>query len=143
MNVKQSQSAIGRSMKRYTVPINIVNRAPFLQWHQNGLGSRVVRLPEVDEDIGHTFIHYLYTGDYQTLKPSPTCDMPRRAIEYSRSVLAYHAALSYGLDGLADHAREYMQTFDKDNRILDIIALGRKNIPRITENAWLFRTPHR
>lgn len=123
-------------MKRYTLPINIVNRCPFLQQHQNGLRSRVVRLPEVDEDVGHTFIHYLYTGDYQTLKPSPTCDMPRRAIEYSRSVLAYHAALSCGLDGLANHARGYMQTFDKDIRIFDIIALGRKNFPRITEDAW-------
>ena len=127
---------IGRSKKRYTVPINIIKRAPSLQWHQNGLESRVVRLPEINEDVGHTFIHYLYTGNYQTLKPSSTCDMPRHAIEYSRSVLAYHAALSCGLDGLAGHAREYMQTFDKDIPIFDIIALGRKNFPRITEDTW-------
>ena len=127
---------IGRSMKRYTVPMNIVNRAPSLQWHQNGLGSRVVRLPEINEDVGHTFIHYLYTGDYQTLKSSTTCDMPRRAIEYSRSVLAYHAALSCGLDRLADYSREYIQTFDKDICIFVIIALGQKDFPRITEDAW-------
>lgn len=95
-----------------------------------------MRLPKVDEDVGHTFIHYLYTGDYQTLKPSPTCDMPRGTIEYSRSILAYHAALSCGLDGLADHARKYIQTFDKDIHIFDIIALGRKNFPRITEDVW-------
>lgn len=127
---------IGRSKKRYTVPVNIIKRAPSLQWHQDCFGSREVSLPEVDEDVGHTVIHYLYTGNYQTLKSSPTCDMPRRAIEYSRSVLAYHAALSCGLDGLADYAREYIQIFDKDIRIFDIIALGRKNFPMITEDAW-------
>ena len=103
------------------MPVNIIKRAPSLQWHQDCFGSREVSLPEVDEDVGHTFIHYLYTGNYQTLKSSPTCDMPRRAIEYNRSVLAYHAALSCGLDGLADYAREYIQIFDKDTNIFDII----------------------
>ena len=50
---------IGRSKKRYTVPVNIIKRAPSLQWHQDCFGSREVSLPEVDEDVGHTFIHYL------------------------------------------------------------------------------------
>jgi hypothetical protein len=93
-------------------------------------------LPEVDDDIGHTLIHYLYTGTYQTLRQNPTCGIPSRVIEYKRSVLAYHAALCYGFDGLADLAREYMQTFDKDVPLFDIIALGRKYFPRVTEDTW-------
>jgi hypothetical protein len=93
-------------------------------------------LPEVDDDIGHTLIHYLYTGTYQTLRQNPTCGIPSRVIEYRRSVLAYHAALCYGFDGLADLAREYMQTFDKDVPLFDILALGRKYFPRVTEDTW-------
>lgn len=126
---------IGRLEKRYTVPVDIVNRVPSLKC-QTGLESTTVRLPDVDSDIGHTFIHYLYTGDYQTLNPSPGCNMPRQLVEYNRSVLVYQAAVSYGLDGLADHAKKYIQLFDEDVSIFHIIVLGRKTFPRITEASW-------
>lgn len=62
--------------------------------------------------------------------------MPRRAIEYSRSVLAYHAGLRCGLDGLADHGRRFIQIFDNDIALFDVISLGRKYFPKITEDAW-------
>ena len=29
---------------------------------------KYIELPELDDDIGHTLVHYLYTGAYQTLK---------------------------------------------------------------------------
>ncbi|KAL5334278.1 hypothetical protein BJX70DRAFT_22716 [Aspergillus crustosus] len=127
---------IGRQENEYIVPLNIASQFPSLQRSRDKEDSRTMRFPEVDEDIGHTFIHFLYTGDYQTLKPSSTRDMPMRAIEYSRSVLAYHAGLRYGLDGLADHGRKYIQIFDRDVQIFDILAVGRKYFPRITENPW-------
>jgi hypothetical protein len=96
------------------------------------------RFPEVDDDIAHTFIHYLYTGDYQTLKPVSTRDMPWHAIEYNRSVLAYHAGVHCGLPGLAQHGKKYMQVFDKEISIFDIISLGRKHFSRIFEDTWFF-----
>jgi hypothetical protein len=85
----------------------------------------------VDEDIGHTIIHYLYTGEYQTVRPPSSYEMPRRTLEYTRSVFAYRAAVSHGLDGLAEHAKRYMQIFDKEVSIMEIISLGRKAFPRI------------
>jgi hypothetical protein len=99
-------------------------------------GSPLVRLDDVDEDLGHTVMHYLYTGDYQTVKPPSTCELSRRAMEYTRSVLAYRAAVSHGLDGLAEHAMRYMQVFDNDVSIIDTISLGRKIFPRISEDPW-------
>lgn len=90
----------------------------------------------MDEDVGHTIIHYLYTGEYQTVKPPSTYESPRRAVEYTRSVFAYRAAVSHGLDGLAEHAKRYMQIFDKEVSIVDIISLGRKAFPRISEEPW-------
>jgi hypothetical protein len=116
--------------------MNIVNRTPSLQWQWDESGSPTVRLAEVDEDVGHTLIHYLYTSDYQTLRPISNCDTSTRAIEYSRSVFAYSAALTCDLGGLAQHARTYMQILDKDIPMSSIIALGRKTFPRITEDAW-------
>lgn len=127
---------IGRHENEYIVPSNIANQFPSLQRKWDKGDPRTMRFPELDEDIGHTFIHYLYTGDYQTLKPSSACDMPMHTIEYSQSVLAYHAGRQYGLDGLADHGRTYIQIFDGDVQIFDIIAVGRKYFPRITEDPW-------
>lgn len=88
----------------------------------------------MDEDIGQTIIHYLYTGEYQTLKLPSTYESPR--VEYTRSVFAYRAAVSHGLDGLAEHAKRYMQIFDKEVSIMEIISLGRKAFPRISEEPW-------
>lgn len=127
---------IGRNRTQYTVPLSIVNRVPSLQVRQDECASSTVRLSNVDCDIGHTFIHYLFTGDYQTLKPSPSCNTPRRVMEFDRSVLAYQAAQSYGLNGLADHAKTYMQLFGEDISIFHIIVLGRQTFPRITEDSW-------
>lgn len=61
--------------------------------------------------------------------------MPWHAIEYNRSVLAYYSGVHCGLPGLAEHGKKYMQIFDKEISIFDIISLGRKHFPRI-EDTW-------
>jgi hypothetical protein len=96
----------------------------------------VVILSDVDEDIGHTIMHYLYTGNYETVKPPSTNELPRRATEYTRSVFAYRAAVRHGLVGLTEHAKRYIQIFDKEVSIIDIISLGRKAFPKILEEPW-------
>ncbi|KAH1847512.1 hypothetical protein KXX55_001249 [Aspergillus fumigatus] len=127
---------IGCRGKFYTIPENLVNRAATLPCRHEVDGSAIVRLPDVDEDIGHTIMHYLYTGDYQTVKPSSISELRKRAMEYARSVFAYRAAVKYGLDGLAEHAKRYIEIFDKEVSINDIISLGRKAFPRISEEPW-------
>ncbi|KAF4228832.1 hypothetical protein CNMCM8980_000114 [Aspergillus fumigatiaffinis] len=127
---------IGCRGKFYTIPENLVNRATTLPCRHEVDGSAIVRLPDVDEDIGHTIMHYLYTGDYQTVKPSSISELRKRAMEYARSVFAYRAAVKYGLDGLAEHAKRYIEIFDKEVSINDIISLGRKAFPRISEEPW-------
>ncbi|KAI3017327.1 hypothetical protein CBS147347_10323 [Aspergillus niger] len=115
---------------------NIAGQIRSLQEHRDKNDSRLARFPEVDDDIGHTFIHYLYTGDYQTLKPASTSNMPWRAIEYKRSVLAYSAGIRCGVDGLVDHGRKYMEVFDKDVSLFDMIDLGRECFPKIDKDPW-------
>ncbi|PYH43086.1 uncharacterized protein BP01DRAFT_375698 [Aspergillus saccharolyticus JOP 1030-1] len=111
------------SRKCYTITQNLVRNATTLPCHQDEDGSPLVRLPDVDEDIGHTIIHYLYTGEYQTVKPPSTYELPSLTVEYTRSIFAYRAA-------------RYMQIFDKDISIMEIISLGRKAFPRISEEPW-------
>jgi hypothetical protein len=131
---------IGRT-KTYFVPENIASQIGSLQERLDKDDHRMqtARFPEVDDDIAHTFIHYLYTGDYQTLKPVSTRGTPWHTIEYNRSVLAYHAGVHCGLTGLAEHGKYYMQIFDKEVSIFDIISLGRKHFSRIFEDTWFSR----
>ncbi|KAL2850674.1 hypothetical protein BJY01DRAFT_245370 [Aspergillus pseudoustus] len=93
---------IGRSARSY-VPENIANQIASLDDHQGQNDAKIARFPEVDDDIAHTLIHYLYEGNYETLRPALSCDMPKAAVGYTRS---------------------------------DIISVGRKYFPRISEPEW-------
>lgn len=95
-------------------------------------------LSDVDEDVGHTLMHYLYTGHYQTLKLPSVWGVPKRTIEYTRSVLVYRTALNYGLKPLEDLAKRYMEIFDQHIHVFDIIRLARKHFPNVVDNKWYF-----
>jgi hypothetical protein len=120
----------------YHVPEGIANQIVSLPQRRDKSNPHVARFPEVDDGIAHTFIHYLYTGQYQTLKASTAHGVPRGRIEYERSLLAYRAASQCGLKGLAEHARKYIRRFDKDIHLFDVLSLARRHAPRITEEVW-------
>ena len=95
-------------------------------------------MPNVDEDVGHTVLHFLYTGDYETVN-SPLdegrSDLTR---EYKRSVLVYHAARNWGLTGLEILAKQKMQHLDEDVPILEILQVMRDVFSSLpTDETWL------
>ncbi|OOF91974.1 hypothetical protein ASPCADRAFT_56409, partial [Aspergillus carbonarius ITEM 5010] len=82
---------------------------------------------DINQDVGHTLVHFLYTGTYQTIAPS--IEDPYwnpRSREFERSVYAYQAARLYEVTGLENFAREYMCTFDDSVATLDILNIARK-----------------
>ncbi|RAK90753.1 hypothetical protein BO79DRAFT_236482 [Aspergillus costaricaensis CBS 115574] len=88
---------------------------------------REFALEEMYADIGHTFIHYLYTGEYQTLATYPnvsTCKA--RAREFKRSVYAFHMAQRHQIQGLLDHAQRYMHTFVDSVSTLELLKVARE-----------------
>jgi hypothetical protein len=99
---------------------------------------RTIELPEVDEDIGHTLVHYLLTGAYQTLQPQDDLDTPNSTTEYQRSILVYCTARRYGLDTLTDHARRNMGLFDKRLTIFEILDIARDMYSKFTEDEIWF-----
>ncbi|EKV15764.1 hypothetical protein PDIG_13070 [Penicillium digitatum PHI26] len=82
-------------------------------------------MSNVDEDIGHTVVHFLYTGGYETVS-SPldegTSDLAR---EYKRSVLVYHASRTWGLTDLENLAKQKMQHLDEEVPILEMLRVMR------------------
>jgi hypothetical protein len=97
--------------------------------------GRTIELPQVDEDIGHTLVHYLYTGTYQTLKSQGvSCPLT----EYRRGILVYCVARLYELNGLADHAIRIIGLFDKMLSIFQVLDIASNVYPKLLEDeTWL------
>jgi hypothetical protein len=53
-------------------------------------------MSNVDEDVGHTVVHFLYTGGYETVSSPLDESILDLAREYKRSVLVYHALRTWG-----------------------------------------------
>ncbi|KAK1148486.1 hypothetical protein N8T08_009491 [Aspergillus melleus] len=92
--------------------------------------TRIVHLSGIHADVGHTFIHYLYTNTYETIKPithvQEDIDIAPRAREFHRSMHTYHAARRYGIIGLIDLAKKYIRVFGIDVSTLDILSVARE-----------------
>ncbi|GKZ32318.1 hypothetical protein AbraIFM66950_001634 [Aspergillus brasiliensis] len=107
----------------YSIPDYYVSKIPTLKF------PRVTEfsLQETYADIGHTFIHYLYTGEYQTLALSPSLPLQKsRAREFKRSLYTFHLAQSHQIMGLLDHAKRYMQTFVTSVTTLELLQYSRE-----------------
>ncbi|KAL4941945.1 hypothetical protein BDV06DRAFT_222641 [Aspergillus oleicola] len=102
--------------KSYGIPVYYLENIPQLKRRLDcKLGLEVV-LGDVDEDIGHTLIHFLSTGQYETLNSGYNL-----AREYRRSVLAYETARRYGLLGLEEVARKHIKHFGALVHLQDVL----------------------
>jgi hypothetical protein len=130
----------------YSVPRIYANQSP--EWRFpttsfdrfNQFTNQTVNLHNVDEDIGHTLVHYLYTGIYQTLKLHDVSDGSNRTTEYRRAGLVYCAARLYGLDRLAEHAIQNMELFEKGLSAFHIWDIARELYPKLRADEIWFPT---
>ncbi|KAJ9200820.1 hypothetical protein DTO164E3_3970 [Paecilomyces variotii] len=136
---------IGPSQHGWTVHRHFVEQSPVLKRKLDSSMLKtyfpstplLINLIGVDVEIAHTFIHYLYTREYQTLRPRE-CDGPKELVEYGQSVLAFRAAKTYELPGLEDEARAQMERLDEYVHIHMILDLARevyRQLP-IDSNEW-------
>ena len=101
-------------------------------------GTKTVTLEDVDEDIGHTLVHYLYTGAYETLNSEESPSFSRSMTEYKRACLVYCAAKRYELEKLAQHAAKQMELFDKELSLSQILDVARDVHPNMLESETWF-----
>jgi hypothetical protein len=114
--------SIGPGGSKYTVLQAIVDQYPGLKrWRldPNNANAPIV-LRDVDEDIGHTLIHYLYTTQYQTLALGSVPDEARIATEFKRSVLAYCAARLCGIESLEELTKVKIEELSQALSIFDL-----------------------
>lgn len=113
---------IGQGGAKYTVLQAIVDQYDGLKAYRldpNNANAPII-LREVDEEIGHTLIHYLYTGQYQTLALGSLPEEARIATEFKRSVLAYCAARMCGIEGLEEITKGKIEELSQELSIFDL-----------------------
>ncbi|KAL4911170.1 hypothetical protein BDW74DRAFT_172634 [Aspergillus multicolor] len=119
---------------RYTIPRAVLDQHLAFPKPDS---THTITLQYVDSDIGHTLVHYLYTGTYQTLRlPLVASPEFRDKVEYNRSVLTYRAAFRYGLDGLAEQAKKYMKVFNKHVSLSEILYIAAEVFVPESRDAW-------
>lgn len=128
---KPIEFLIGPQKARYTVQRAFLSESP--QWssecardsqswnyhhsfsHHSFSG---IALPEVNEDAGHTLIHYLYTGTFQKLHSPEDDDL---TADLKKNVHIYGVAVKYSLAGLKKLALEKIQNKEGSGDIFDIL----------------------
>ncbi|KAL2697874.1 hypothetical protein AAEP93_010584 [Penicillium crustosum] len=95
-------------------------------------------MPNVNEDVGHTVLHFLYTGGYETVSSPLDEGVSDLAREYKRSVLVYYASRTWGLTDLEILAKQKMEHLDEDLPILEILRVVRDVFSRLpADETWL------
>jgi len=109
---------IGESRTKYTLLEAIVNQYPGLKERLNSDDSII--LDTVDENIGHTLIHFIYTGCYQILGSGVALAERKAATEFKRSVLAYCAARLCGIAKLEEFTKGKIEELQKELSVFDL-----------------------
>ncbi|MCJ1400904.1 hypothetical protein MMC11_004115 [Xylographa trunciseda] len=118
---------IGSSEVRYTILEEYLRVYP--KWIEGCItdSSQPDQLPIIDltadvhEDVGHTLVHYLYTGTYQTLRLPGISGIGQRLADYKRSVLAYCVARNHRLEGLEKLAKLHITTSGASLLFFDLL----------------------
>ncbi|KAI9752010.1 MAG: hypothetical protein M1835_001139, partial [Candelina submexicana] len=130
---------IGPSRIQYTVLQEFLRQCP--EWAhicRSNPWSRTIVLPAMNEDIGHTLVHYLYTGTYQTLKPRDVSGEVERITEYKRNVQLYCAAKTYGLGGLELLVKGNIENFEETISIFNLLDIAEEAYEKLSDDEVWF-----
>jgi hypothetical protein len=117
-------------LTKFYVAGGVINRYSTLRCNSS--------LPDVKEELGHTIVHFLYTGRYETLFDEPLDAQQQAVAEFERSILVYCAASSLDLGDLKELARKKAEDLGQSLSLRDIQLLSAavsKNIP--SNDSWL------
>lgn len=103
---------IGPNGASYTVLEAMLEQYPGLRARMNHQKPGApIDLPEVDEDVAHTLLHFIYTRNYQSLGLGGISETARATAEFKRSILAYCAAQVCEIKQLEEVTQSKMEHF--------------------------------
>ena len=102
--------------------------------------ERTINLPDVDVETGHVIVHFLYTGQYQTLPYIEEESGPSHSrADFKKAISAFIAAKNYKLTALQELARTEVSKCGENIGILQAAhAIGKDTLSALQEDAvWL------
>lgn len=106
--------------KSYRLPEHLLRKYP--RFPPSSPFSSNITLNDVHEDAGHSLVHFLYTGCYQTIKSPLKKGVSDVAREYRKSVFVYEASRKYGIIDLENLAHQYIQRFGEGLTLSEILS---------------------
>jgi hypothetical protein len=122
--------------KRYGLPESFLREYP--EFPPRSPFSSIITLQDVHEDAGHSLVHFLYSGNYETINSPLNEDTSDIAREYRRSVFVCQASRKYGLTALEALAQHYIQRFSDELSLSDILREGSNVFSNLPEGETWF-----
>ncbi|KAF1828831.1 hypothetical protein BDW02DRAFT_574522 [Decorospora gaudefroyi] len=116
----------GPGLATYWVPKHLL-RSP--KWSTTDAGGTLC-LPGVSAATGHTLVHYLYTGTYQTLEARAEDVATPAHIKLKQAVLTFGVASAYELHDLERLAKEQIEIYGSRMDLADVLDTVRKEFSK-------------
>lgn len=98
---------IGDSSDEYMIHEDCIRAYYKLSRHLDAISaSDLLDLEEADSRVGHTFIHYLYSKNYEILVNGISTAGDMQEKEFEHGILVYSAAVKYDISGLVQLAKD-------------------------------------
>ncbi|KAH8698744.1 hypothetical protein BGW36DRAFT_406644 [Talaromyces proteolyticus] len=120
---------IGKSSNEYKVPEDFIQKYPNLSAKIRNFSSadEIPCLDDIDSEIGHTFVHFLYSGACETLgEKRNVWPEERNAEKYRHSILIYSAAVKYDIWGLVKLAKAQIRQMSANLPLSSLISNARE-----------------
>ena len=100
--------------------------------------ERTIELPDVDEDSGHTIVHYLHTGTYQTLKLRNVSHDAKNLAKYTRDMRLYCVTKQCGLASLEELSKQYAETHSQEISFTQMLEVAEKVFKKFPDDEVWF-----
>ena len=99
--------------------------------------SKLPELPEISDDIGHILVHYLHTGNYESLKPKEVDTLAKQIAELRTSIRAYATARAYDLPELMRLAEKNIEKYGEGISLPLLLEITKEAHPGLSEaDGW-------
>ncbi|CAN9182578.1 unnamed protein product [Alternaria alternata] len=132
----------GPTLQEYYLPDILLQRLERIPSRDPWTGK--IHLADVDASIGHVLIHFLHTGQYQTLSEEDLESTEKTQQDtvlngFQTALLTLEAAKKYGVPGLQDVAQVELERRGEDMCLRDSVRVIREDfmVGPSGEHAWL------
>ncbi|KAF9733842.1 hypothetical protein PMIN04_012858 [Paraphaeosphaeria minitans] len=125
---------VGPAPITYYVPWHLLEST---NWSTVPAGGEI-SLPTINADTGHTLVHYLYTGAYQTLKSRTSGIAQNPQLALKQALLIYRVSATHMLDGLEQLAKQEIEQHSASMDLKTMLDIIRSELPKKTEPSdWI------